>query len=156
MRNKYLVEEKTHKRRTNSLVGEIPPVQMLPTSRRELDNPCSSLLAVIMIGWKVVVEKKGVPTRARANEEKPRGETSPRKHTKLTHCNRKPREETRREEDEELKPPASSNPTPHHQDPCTKSLAPGSLPITQPIFWSRVQFCCCHEIFASRVQFGCY
>lgn len=129
---------------------------MLPTSRRGLDNPCSSLLGVTTIGRKVVVEKKGVPTRSRAREEKPRGETSPRKHTKLTHCNRKPRGKTRREEDEEVKPSASSNPRPHHQDSYTKSLAPGSLPITQPIFWSRVQFGCCHEIFASRVQFGFY
>jgi hypothetical protein len=156
VRNKYLVEEKTHKRRTNSLIGELPPVQMLPTSRRGFDNPCSSLLAVTMIGRKVVVEKKGVPTRSRAREEKPRGKTSPRKHTKLTHCNQQPMGKTRREEDEEVKPSASSNPRRHHQDPYTKSLAPGSLPITQPIFWSRVQFGCCHEIFASRVQFGCY
>lgn len=118
---------------------------MLPTSRRGLDNPCSSLLVATMIGRKVVVEKKGVPTRSRAREEKPRGEASPRKHTKLTHCNRKPRGKTRWEQEEEVKPSASSNPRPHHQDPYTKCLAPGSLAITQPIFWSRV-----HSVAATK------
>ncbi len=83
-----------------------------------------------MIGRKVVVGKKGVPTCSRAREEKPRGETSPRKHTKLTHCNRKPRGKTRREEDEEVKPSA-----PQTLDPTTKILTPNLL--LQDLYQSR-------------------